>query len=192
MADDVKSDFEKHLSSELDATGMTPAEGVEAFARILAAPDLGQVVVSPTDFHAYLEQYEKVKLLLEDASAKKERYPRPNLQNPYVPPRSDTEKLFATIWQDTLGIESVGIHDNIFELGADSLLGIQIVKRIKEETGKDMPVVYLFNYPTVALLAEASDREGEEELEYEGVALAHKQRQRRKNKRTQRNRENLQ
>jgi amino acid adenylation domain-containing protein len=47
----------------------------------------------------------------------------------YAAPRNETEKLLAAIWEQVLRVERVGIHDNFFDLGGDSILNIQIVSR---------------------------------------------------------------
>lgn len=50
----------------------------------------------------------------------------------YAVPRTEVEQLLAGIWQDVLGIESVGIHDNFYRLGGDSILSIQIIARARQ------------------------------------------------------------
>ena len=52
-----------------------------------------------------------------------------------------------------LGLEQVGIHDNLFELGGSSLIGLRIVARLKKELNVDIRVTALFEGPTVATLA---------------------------------------
>jgi amino acid adenylation domain-containing protein len=53
----------------------------------------------------------------------------------YTPARTDMEKRIATIWQEALNVESVGIHDNFFDLGGHSLLSMRVIARIERETG---------------------------------------------------------
>ncbi|MCM3338071.1 amino acid adenylation domain-containing protein [Paenibacillus sp. MER TA 81-3] len=73
----------------------------------------------------------------------------------YVAPRSETEQQFAQIWSDVLGIEPIGIHDNYFSLGGDSILSIQIVSRAKKQ-GLHITPKQLFAHPTIAELAQAA------------------------------------
>jgi amino acid adenylation domain-containing protein len=80
---------------------------------------------------------------------------RPNLFNPYEPPRGETETKVVTLWQEVLGVEPVGIHDNFFQLGGHSLLATQILSRVREMFGIDFPLQQLFAFPTAAELAEA-------------------------------------
>jgi len=70
-----------------------------------------------------------------------------------VAPRNAFEQRIASLWQEVLGIGEVGIHDNFFALGGDSLKGAQVMNRLQEDTGVTMHVVALFNAPTVAELA---------------------------------------
>jgi amino acid adenylation domain-containing protein len=71
----------------------------------------------------------------------------------YHAPRSRTEQLLAAIWTDILNIERVGISDNFFELGGHSLLATQLVSRIRNEFGNELPVRAIFEAPTIASLA---------------------------------------
>jgi acyl-coenzyme A synthetase/AMP-(fatty) acid ligase/acyl carrier protein len=79
---------------------------------------------------------------------------RPELENAFVAPRTRTEELIAAVWTETLKIERVGIHDHFFEIGGHSLLATQVVSRLRVAFGIDLPLRNLFEYPTVADLAE--------------------------------------
>lgn len=84
--------------------------------------------------------------------------PEPNLTletETYVAPRSEVEQQFAQIWSDVLGIEPIGIHDNYFSLGGDSIVSIQIVSRAKKQ-GLHITPKQLFAHPTIAELAHAA------------------------------------
>jgi len=74
--------------------------------------------------------------------------------NVYVAPRTDMEKLLASIWAEYLGIKKVGVHDNFFELGGHSLIAVKVMGRIERETGKRLPLATLFEAPTVEKLAQ--------------------------------------
>ncbi len=70
----------------------------------------------------------------------------------FTEPRTDVEKILAQIWSDVLGIERVGVHDNFFDLGGDSILSIQIVARANQ-AGLKLTPRQLFQHQTVAELA---------------------------------------
>jgi len=71
----------------------------------------------------------------------------------YVPPRSAIERDIALIWQSVLGIERVGINDNFFDLGGHSLRMMQVHSQLRELLQRDIAMVDLFRYPTIATLA---------------------------------------
>lgn len=78
---------------------------------------------------------------------------RPNLEAPYVPPRTSHEKDLATIWSEVLGIEQVGTRDGFFDLGGTSLLSVRLAERIRQVMGIEVQVARIFQFPTVASLA---------------------------------------
>ncbi|WP_147452462.1 polyketide synthase, partial [Corallococcus praedator] len=78
---------------------------------------------------------------------------RPELQQAYVAPRSPLERTISESWAQLLRIDRVGIHDSFFELGGNSLLALQCVARLRQEHGLEIPIVQLFQSPTVAQLA---------------------------------------
>ncbi|HEX8245511.1 MAG TPA: amino acid adenylation domain-containing protein, partial [Longimicrobium sp.] len=71
----------------------------------------------------------------------------------YVPPRTPDEAALARIWSEVLGVERVGIRDDFFELGGHSLLATQIVARVREQLGVELPLGTLFAMPNVEELA---------------------------------------
>ena len=73
----------------------------------------------------------------------------------YVEPRTETERMLATIWKDVLATDRAGVEDNFFDVGGHSLLATQLLWRIKEAFGVDLPMRMLFERPTIATLAES-------------------------------------
>ncbi|WP_411143364.1 amino acid adenylation domain-containing protein [Streptomyces sp. x-80] len=71
----------------------------------------------------------------------------------HVPPGTPTEEALADLWSALLGVERVGIHDNFFDLGGDSILSIQTVLRMKVAFGLDLSPRDVMTAPTVAQLA---------------------------------------
>jgi amino acid adenylation domain-containing protein len=89
---------------------------------------------------------------------------RPLLEEPFVAPQTPVAQHVAAIWGALLGLEQVGIHDNFFELGGHSLLAIQVVSRIRDAMHVEVPLLSLFETPTVAGFStsiEAAMKEGQ-------------------------------
>jgi acyl carrier protein len=78
---------------------------------------------------------------------------RPELETAYIAPGTRQEKTIAQVWSELLGVVQVGLNDNFFDLGGNSLLVVQAQSRLREALGRDLPVVKLFQYPTVKALA---------------------------------------
>ncbi|MDQ4070222.1 MAG: non-ribosomal peptide synthetase [Actinomycetota bacterium] len=72
-------------------------------------------------------------------------------------PRNETEAVVASVWEAVLGVAHVGIHDDFFALGGHSLAAAQIAARLADALGVEVPVVAVFESPTVAELAGAVD-----------------------------------
>ena len=146
--------------------GISPEEGQAAFRRILPHA-MSQVVVSPVDFSAVMEQAaarpatpaepatatptEAARTAAASAGA---LHPRPNLRTAFVAPRSDLEHTVAEIWKTLLGIQPIGLNDDFFELGGHSLLATQVVSRLRDVLRVELPLRSLFEATTVAELAE--------------------------------------
>ena len=75
------------------------------------------------------------------------------LDHGHVGPLTDTQEKLAQIWREVLEIEQMGIEDNFFELGGHSLMVMQVVARIRKVFGVEVPVISLFEEPTIAGLA---------------------------------------
>jgi len=79
---------------------------------------------------------------------------RPDLDVAFAPPATELERQIAQIWQTTLQISAVGLHDNFFDLGGHSLLLAQVFERIRQlAPAKQWSMVEMFQYPTLYSLA---------------------------------------
>ncbi|NEP78778.1 MAG: AMP-binding protein, partial [Okeania sp. SIO3B3] len=76
------------------------------------------------------------------------------LSTEYVAPQTETQKLLAEIWQEVLGIEKVGIHDNFFDLGGHSLMATQVVSRVRQTFDLELPLTKLFENSELVSLAQ--------------------------------------
>ena len=114
------------------------------------------MAVSTTDLQMRIDQWINFKSSTGAPSeATGTLHARPELGTEQVPPRNETEKVIAGIWQDLLGIEPIGVHDNFFELGGQSLLATQVVARVRATFQTDLPLRRFFEGPTIAQLATA-------------------------------------
>jgi amino acid adenylation domain-containing protein len=77
---------------------------------------------------------------------------RPELDGTYMAPATQLELTITLAWQEVLGLEKVGVHDNFFDLGGNSLLLAQLHERLKAELRKEFPFVEMFHHPTVDAL----------------------------------------
>jgi amino acid adenylation domain-containing protein len=77
---------------------------------------------------------------------------RPELETPYVAPRTEFEKMLAGIWSEVLGVERVGLNDGFFALGGDSILSVRVVALSKEK-GLNFTIQQLFQHQTISELA---------------------------------------
>jgi amino acid adenylation domain-containing protein len=80
--------------------------------------------------------------------------PTAKLEVSYVPPRNPVEAQLAKMWGQILGVSPVGIQDDFFELGGNSLLAVQLMNWIESVFGKRLPISTLFSASTIQDLAE--------------------------------------
>src|SRR5947209_16946842 len=81
----------------------------------------------------------------------------------FVAPQGPVEEVLAAIWAEVLGearVERVGAHDDFFALGGHSLLATQVISRLRDAFGVELPLRSLFAAPTVAALASRIGQEG--------------------------------
>ncbi len=71
----------------------------------------------------------------------------------YQPPRNEDERALVEIWQQVLGEKEIGVEDNFFDLGGNSLLAIHLFSLIEERFKRSLPLATLFQHPTIAELA---------------------------------------
>ena len=78
---------------------------------------------------------------------------RPSLVTSYVAPRGELEQSIAAIWRPGLGVDKIGRDDDFFQMGGDSLLAVRMMHETEDLLGQRLPLVTLFEAPTVAKLA---------------------------------------
>ena len=72
---------------------------------------------------------------------------------PFEAPRSETEQRLAEIWRGSIGIDSIGIHDDFFWVCGSSLVAAVIFAKVHKEFGVKLPLSMLVSAPSVAKLA---------------------------------------
>ena len=141
------------------AEAILPAEGVEVFDRVLAGR-LSEVIVSTRDLPGLLALARRAaeSTTGESTPASPTAAPAPSgragLPTPFVAPGTDLERTIAEVWQELLGIEPIGTQDDFFEAGGHSLLATQVMSRLHQRLGVDVPLRTLFEARTIAVFAE--------------------------------------
>ncbi|WP_329172273.1 SDR family NAD(P)-dependent oxidoreductase [Streptomyces sp. NBC_01477] len=137
-------------------TGILPSEGVTAFERVLSRDLSPQVVVATKDLAAIVRNVGAIESGPEaaaEAGVPAPAHPRPALATPYTAPRTALERTLAELWQDQIGVAEVGVHDNFYEIGGHSLLGIKLLARLRDTLHVQVALQSLFDNLTVAELA---------------------------------------
>ncbi len=144
----------KEWQAELLSRAITNDEGPLVLERALAARR-SRLVVTTQDLETRLAEsrfYTGERILAEfGTSAPPPRSPSAAGAGT-MPARSELEARIAGIWQRVLGRERVGLADNFFDLGGNSLIGMQLINEISRDLGTPIPPVTLFEAPTVAAL----------------------------------------
>ena len=108
------------------------------------------------DVFLFLETFPRLANGKVDAS----QLPQPSIGltgNRIAEPRNETETRLVEIWQDTIGVETIGVDQDFFTIGGDSLSSIQLISKVNSEFGKRLSPVHLFEAPTVRRLADLLD-----------------------------------
>lgn len=147
------------------SVGLKEEEGREAFGMILNGCRRSQIVVSVRNID---EAIKKADYSGENAVSVMTRamtlHKRPEIDTAFVAPRNEKEKELCEVWQNVLSIEKVGISDDFFDLGGDSLLLISLHTKLCEQFNTDLAIVDLYKYNTVAKLVKKLENTEDEEV----------------------------
>lgn len=166
------------VRADLSELAMTAREGEEVFRRALAVRSVGQLIVSTVDLPERLLATQKRFAGLrrrqqgDGPAAEVIRHARPSLPTPYVAPETEMEQRITAVWQQVLGFEQIGVEDNFFDLGGDSLVAIQVASRLKEALKMEFPVAKLYQAVTVRSLARVLSESEDEEQQRRAVEQA--------------------
>lgn len=154
---ETMSDVYGKLAEARQKYGFSFDEGLEALWRVLGT-SLPQVMVSslPLETAANLWHSLTYDGAMQRVQGAEDRqiHPRPQLHTPYVAPGDPLEEQIAEVWAQCLGLDKVGIHDRFQELGGNSLLGIALISRLKEELDVQLSASTLYEGPTVRAMYE--------------------------------------
>ncbi|HSU17606.1 polyketide synthase [Longimicrobium sp.] len=138
-----------HDAAEVDGGyGMTEDEAARAFEHALSLAGEPRLLVSTGDVAARIAEAHR------PATQTPAGHARPELGTDYVAPRTEAEEAVARMWEELLGIDRIGVHDDFFGMGGHSLLATQIVSRVRTQFGLELPLKSVFEAPTVARYAE--------------------------------------
>ena len=107
----------------------------------------------------------------------------------YVAPQTSVEEVLVKIWAEVLGIKRVGIRDNFFELGGHSLLATQLVSRVRDACGVELPLRCVFEAPTIGELCKIVESLKDKNAKIKAPALVPVSRENRRVKLSSLNRE---
>ncbi|HEV2782817.1 MAG TPA: non-ribosomal peptide synthase/polyketide synthase [Actinophytocola sp.] len=147
------------VARELDGRGKRLVAYVVAGAATVAPDALRDALRTTLPDYMVPSAVVPLDRLPLNASGKLDRraLPAPDAPAPdagYVAPRTETERVVADIWAEVLGMERVGVEDNFFDLGGDSILSIRVISRLRAAFGADLSPRAVFANPTVAGLAD--------------------------------------
>jgi len=103
----------------------------------------------------------------------------------YIAPQTKIEQKIASCWQTVLGIDKIGVHDNFFDSGGNSLLLVQVQEKLIEMLNQEVPIFTLFQYPTISALVHHLEHSFTEQREQTGVQEDYDQASKKKEARNQ-------
>ncbi len=149
----------------MDKTGLSkysvvPGKAVKLLDRIINTDYSGRVIISTGDLNYRIEEsFAGAGEAAEKSDEPEVLHERPNIQTPYKEPETELEKEILVVWQKLLGIEKIGLYDNFFDLGGNSLTGTQLVSELREKFKVELPLQLLFDDPTISGVAEIIEKE---------------------------------
>lgn len=142
------------ISINWDTDDLPCEERLGSLERILSGRLSPHVVVSKRNLAAPHPEaqapFREEKQVVEPARRLRKKPRNSALSSNYIAPRNSDERIVAQMWQEQLGIEHVGVNDNFFQLGGDSLLALQLVSTLRRHFNVELPHKAFLEAPTVA------------------------------------------
>lgn len=154
----------EHPASSAHEFSMTPRESVEAFQRVVCQLAAGRIIIATGDLPARFDQWVRRQGWLTSPTPQipvqrpATQHARPDLATAYAAPTSVIESRLANLWQEVLGFESIGVDDDFFALGGDSLLAIRLMSLINNRFGKQLPLTVLVDNPSIHQLSQVLEQ----------------------------------
>ena len=127
----------------VDDIALSPEDVWKATERIVGSGIPGRYVVSRSSLEPRIDQYVLGKSEVASEARQGSGRERPDLDTEYVSPTTDVERKVVSIWEEMLGINGIGVHDNFFALGGHSLLAIQVIAALREALQVDIEMRHL-------------------------------------------------
>ena len=154
-----RADGDERQQAAQVSDGISSQEGAGAFERLIANSSASSVVVFPSDFSSYVE-------------GTKLRY-LPTPEKPQAVEAADSDDDVAITltrwWKELLGVDKVGIRDDFFDLGGQSLTGVRLLAKVKKKYGVDLKLATLFSAPTIEKLCAVVDNRKAEAPEFHSL-----------------------
>ncbi len=156
----VAPESKQNLSfgNSLVELSITPEEGAKAFELILSGSNANQLIISTGDLGARIDQWVNRDRLKKESNLQplvdSQQDNHRNLGTVYVAPINQQEEILVDIFQSVLGGTTVGVNDDFFELGGDSLIATMLIAKVKLNFTVDVNISDIFDLTTVAQLSE--------------------------------------
>ncbi|MGZ4122551.1 MAG: amino acid adenylation domain-containing protein, partial [Tumebacillaceae bacterium] len=177
---EVEAHLLRHpLVSEALALGETTADGETYLCAYVVADESLSIQELKGDLARELPSYMVPTFIVRldsmphtpNGKTDRKALPKPDgfglVTEEYVAPQRETEIKLAALWQDVLGVERVGLHDNFFDLGGHSLKAVQLISKLAKHMEVELALTDLFNYPTLQELAQQID--GGQNLDFHAI-----------------------
>lgn len=148
--------------------GINAELGLDVLRRILRWRPEPLLVVTPEGIHHALRRSGSLNLNVVEKELSGDRITAVPATTerlvdiPYAAPETELQRTFAELWSSTLGVGDIGLDDDFFELGGNSLVAVQLAARIREVLSVTLPIAGLFDNPTIRTLAEYTTADAED------------------------------
>ncbi len=149
-------------NTSLAQLAILPDEGMNAMTRVLSGTGVDHVIISTGELQPRIDRWVKLTSLrtqdddpsLFSSPAELSQAGESNQNSILYGSGSATEQAITQIWQKILGINNIGLKDDFFDLGGDSLVAVQLFNLIKKTFGRQLPLATLVQKRTISELAE--------------------------------------